>query len=370
MPLPFFLSTLLLPALASAPLPLAAQTPEITLTTLTCGTGPDVPEPTQPLPDLVTGRVAFYAERFDARTLAPVAAVGLDADRVVPLASAYKTLVAWSVLRDVDAGRLNLSTRVTSTPANRSIEGYSRGTNALGTLLERSIVNSENTAADILHRATGVRAVADLAVRAGGPCVRVETPNKAYWAAQAGQLPQLFPALTRTELRASAEAQYALPRDARLERSRALTTAALNVDPDALRREVDAYFKSDRYDPQVDTLLFNNATPRSFTDALKVAFTRNDLKVTTNRTFRNVMAQGCCRPKAPTLKFTYWGAKAGSGWRLLTLSGYVELPDGGRVAYLYANTDSDASEDAEIEAQIRPVVQWIDGVLADLVRAK
>jgi hypothetical protein len=80
------------------------------------------------------------------------------------------------------------------------------------------------------------------------------------------------------------------------------------------------------------------------------------------------MAQGCCRPARPSFPVVTWAAKAGSGWRLLTLTGVVDLPDGRVMAYTYINHESATRHAEDMERQIGPVVAWIDRTLAALRR--
>ncbi|KQR18851.1 serine hydrolase [Deinococcus sp. Leaf326] len=99
-------------------------------------------------------------------------------NRVMPLASAYKTAVLWATLRDIEAGRLTLNTPLATTEANRSIEFYSKGANTVRHLLQAAIKESENMAADILHRTVGTERIASL-VAERSPCTQTLVTTKA-----------------------------------------------------------------------------------------------------------------------------------------------------------------------------------------------
>jgi beta-lactamase class A len=332
---------------------------------------PSVVPPTTlsiPLPTVVTGKVSFYAAIYDPKTLTATRTYALGpVNTVMPLASTYKTAVLWATLREVDAGTLQLSMPITTTEANRSIEDYSPGTNSLLTLAQRSIEKSENTAADILHRLVGTERIAKL-VWSRSPCTNILLPTKTFWAAQAGLLPTLIPATNQSVLlNAALKYQKLLPSQ-RLAFASRLNTESLKINADVLLKQLDRYFLGPNYHPSLDTAFQNTSTAKGFTDLLASLYLRPELSTQSQQVMRNIMARGCCVPKKAPFRYTYWGAKAGSGWRLLTLTGYVELPDGRVMAYIYLNHESNTRSAERIEAQIRPVVNWIGIVLAKLAK--
>jgi beta-lactamase class A len=80
------------------------------------------------------------------------------------------------------------------------------------------------------------------------------------------------------------------------------------------------------------------------------------------------MRTGCCIAKNSALRSEYRAAKAGSGWRILNLTGYAELSGGITLAYTYLNDQSATLDSEDIEKQIKPVNAWIDQVLLGLLR--
>ncbi|GAA5533855.1 serine hydrolase [Deinococcus aluminii] len=343
----------------------ASSTPTAPVGPATCQAGPQPGPPLQaaPLPSSVTGRVSFYAALYGKTGPTRSLALG-DMDAVYPLASTFKPLVVHGILRDVDAGKFKLNTPFTTTAANRSIEGYPAGTNTLQELAQRAIHLSDNTANDILQLAYGPARLAR-EVRATSPCTTVLHTTKAWWAAQAGLTPDVLGPDPLTRLRTLAQQSF----EQRLLTARVLNTAAQAVAAPRLEAALDAYFHGQTYTPELEYYVQNTSTARAYTDLMAQTLSGADLKPGTRAVYRKILQSGCCRPKTPRLQATYWAAKAGSGWRLLTLTGYVETP-GGVMAYTYLNDQSDVTDAEEMEKQIRPVVAWIEGNLLTLQGAR
>lgn len=331
------------------------------LTLRSCGEAEPVTPVGLPLPPQVTGRVAFYAAEYDPNTWAVKQAVGLGRiNELHPTASLYKGLLIEAVMRDVDAGKLSLKQPFETTPANRSIEAYPPGVNTLASLARRAIQESDNTAADILHLAYGPQRLSRF-IAQRSPCTTLLLTTKAMWAAQAGLLPEIL----GLNVSAGTGAYATLPWEEKLSQASAMILAAQNFTGPEVEARLDAWFRGPLYTPQVDLNVQPLTTAQAFT-AL-VARTFSGVQLAQSRaTFRQIMALGCCRPKRPRLPALYWAAKAGSGWRILTLSGYVETRAGRRFAYTYLNDLSATDDSALMEAQIRPLVQWIEDVLLDL----
>lgn len=337
-------------------------------TSAVCGPAVTAPLPPLPLPTTVSGKVSFYAAVYDPKTAAPVRAYAIGpVNRVMPLASAYKTAVLWATLRDVEAGRLKLSTRLATTEANRSIEFYSKGTNTVQHLLQAAIGDSENTAADVLHRTVGTERIASL-VAERSPCTQIMLTNKALWGAQAGLFPELIPSTSHDVMLRAAQRYQALPLKERIAFASRLNTQSLQVTGPAVERSLDVYFKGPNYDAALDTALQNTSTAQSYADFLAYLHLKSGLSPQNDKLMRSLLGEGCCRDKAAPFKYTYWGAKAGSGWRLLTLTGAVQLPDGRLIAYAYLNHESNTLDSVDIERQIRPLMSWLGPVLYQLGR--
>ncbi|GAA5513987.1 hypothetical protein Dcar01_02736 [Deinococcus carri] len=315
--------------------------------------------PARPLPDGVTGRVAFYAAVYgpDGQPLRDVR-LG-DVDALHPLASAFKSLVVRAALQEVDAGRLTLGTQLETTPGRRSIERYPAGRNTLEQLARFALVRSDNTASDILHLAAGPERVAR-AVAALSACTHILHTTKALWAAQAGLLPDVFRPGT------DAARYAALPLEERLPVAQALNRRAQDLTGPQVETALDRYFHGQGYDPALELALQNTSTARAYAGLLARTLPGNDLKPTIRRLFRAWLADGCCKPAHPTLPATFWGAKAGSGWRILTLTGAAELPGGQVLAYAYLNDQSGTLDAEDMERQIPAVVRWLDATLTAL----
>ncbi|UBV44909.1 class A beta-lactamase-related serine hydrolase (plasmid) [Deinococcus taeanensis] len=323
---------------------------------------PPAPAPLTPppLPSMVSGRVSFFAAIYDDSGQ-PVRTITLgNPDAVHPLASTFKPLVVRAILGDVDGGRFKLTSPFTTTVANRSIEGYPQGTNPLQDLVRRAIYESDNTAADILHLAYGPARLAR-EVNSRSPCTKVLLTTKAWWAAQSGQTPQVMPLDPRTGNVLPRAAAYAqLPFEERVAFAQRLIQESQTLNAPAMNKKLDQYFLGPSYTPDLEVYIQNTSTAWAYSDLMLRTLSGDGLQPVTRALFRTVMATGCCQPKVPKLKPAYWAAKAGSGWRLMTMTGYVEMPDGYNMAYTYLNDRSTTTYAGNMEKQMRPVLGWIE----------
>jgi beta-lactamase class A len=331
-------------------------------TQATCGLAPQTSMPFLKLPAVVSGRVAFYAAAYRSGVLIPESAIALgDPSSVFPMESMHKTFVVHAAMRAVDANRLRLEQQFKTTPANQSIESYPKGSNSLLELATRAIARSDNTASDILHLAVGTDSLARK-IKTISPCTTILLTSKAYWAAQGG----LSSSVLGKDLLLGTQRYGALPFEKRLAVASRLNTAAQKVTALAVERAIDRYFHSQMYTPELELWLQNTSTAQAFTDLLVKVLPATDLKPNTRKVFRKIMESGCCFSKNSPLHAVYRAAKAGSGWRMLMLSGYLEMPRGLTLAYTYLNDQSDATDAEEIEKQIRPINGWIDRLLLRL----
>lgn len=314
--------------------------------------------PLSPAPDGVTGTVSFYLEHFNLSTGQTLGIVARDPDRRVTLGSAYKALVAWQTFRDIDAGRVALNDTLQATRATRSIGPFFSGPQTIGTLLLAAIQHSQNTAADLLQLHAGLAQVA-AAARELSVCNDVFLTTRAYWSAQAGLLPTLFPVTSREAGLARAGQYFALPFDRKVTQAAEIVRAAGSITPDTLEASLDRWLTGPAGDPLVDTYLHNSSTPAAWAATLKRLFSGADLTPASNQHYRALMTSGCCRPDPDPLQERYWGLKGGSGWRFLVQSGYVERADGTADVYVYSNTGSMVQSAAGMEAQRPAVARWI-----------
>jgi beta-lactamase class A len=361
--LPAYLQALLTAAqLLSATVTTATDTAPLSFLPPTCGPALSAAQSVLPLPASVTGRVRFYAALYDSQTHLPVRALALGpTNQLQPLASTFKPLVVQAALQDVDAGRFTLAARFLTTSANRSIESYPPGRNTLQTLARRAIYNSDNTASDILQLAHGpLRLAAE--VHSLSPCTSLLLTTKAWWTAQAG----LARGVLGDDLLAGARAYGRLPFEQRLDGAQQLIQAAGLVNAPVLEAALDTYFRGPTYTPDLELGLQNTSTVSAFADLTARTLTGDALKPGTRRLFRQLLSTGCCQPKKPLLRATYWAAKAGTGWRILNLTGSVETAGGQTLAYAYFNDQSDTEDSVDMERQIGAVVKWIEANLLTL----
>ena len=327
-----------------------------------CGLASTAPAPSRALPDVVSGRVSFYAALYDRRGH-PVRAASLGpSNALFALGSAFKPLVVRAALQAVDAGTLSLNALITTTPGKRSIERYPAGQNTVATLARRALERSDNTASDLLFLGLGPSTISR-AVNRLSACTSLLHTTKAWWAAQAGLAPGVFPDLIPDAVSASR-----LPFEERLKLAARLNARAQELTGPEVEAALDSYFHGPNYAPELEVALQNTSTAQAYTDLLARTLGGDDLKASTRSLLRTWLGNSCCQPARPALKTVYWGHKAGSGWRLLTLTGLAELPDGRRLAYAYFNDGSDTQDAEEMERQIRPVVGWIEAALLELAR--
>ena len=317
--------------------------------------------PVRSLPNGVAGHVAFYAAIYTPQGQKTAEVRSGEIDRVYPLASAFKTTVVHQALQDVDAGRLRLDQMLETTAANRSIEAYPPGRNSVLKLAKLTISASDNTASDILHlKVTPQRLATN--VRALSPCTSVLMTTKGMWSLMAGLVPQVVSGKTPAAFSRSSQMFEALDPAERLRAANTVNQQAQRITAPNLLKALDAYFLGPMYQATNDAALYNTSTARAYADLTATLLRGNgDLRPATQTMFRQIMTTGCCARSKTPLPFTptYWGAKAGSGWGLLTMSGYMELPDGRNLAYMYINHDSPVRDSALIERQIYPVTTWI-----------
>lgn len=313
------------------------------------------------LPKMVSGRIAFYMAEYDPKTFNILQSRGLgDVTSLHPIASTFKTMLTEAVLREVDTGKLSLKQKFKTTAANRNIEVYPPGTNRLAYLIKRTIEESDNTAAQILHLLYTPQRF-DQYLQKRSPCTSMPLTTKAMWGLQGNLMSDII----GPDIQNGAETFATLPPAERQHMANQLNEATLKLTGPQIEKAIDKWFRGPHYTPQVDYYLQPTSTAKAYTDL--VARTYGGFNLSKSRPFfRKIMAEGCCHPKKPRLKYKYWAGKAGSGWRMLTMTGYVEMPNGRLFAYSYFNDQSNTEDSGVIERQIRPVQRWIEGVLVGM----
>lgn len=352
------------PAQAAIQWPESPELPPTTCIEAGAEVAPVQLAPISPLPAGVVGRVAFSATVFgpDGQPLREMT-LG-DVDSLHPLASTFKPLVVEAVLRDIDAGKLGLKTLLETTPGRRSIEAYPAGKNSVSTLAGRALILSDNTANDILQLTAGVTRVAQ-EVHDRSPCTSVLHTTKAIWALQSGLLPEVLP-----NPAANASTYAALPFGTRLQLARLAVTGAQKLTGPAVEAALDVYFKGPTYTPDMELGVQNTSTARAFARLQAQIMPGAALKPATRALFRGWLAdkKSCCKPKNPTFLPTFWGVKAGSGWRMLTMTGAATLKDGRTVGYALLIDQADPRLAEQTESWLRPLAGWIDAQLLRLTQ--
>ena len=349
-------------AQSSPPRTYDALTPTAEIVPVMCGAPAPYSLIPRPLPAGVGGRVAFYLAEYDKQGNV-LQARGLGNVRELhPVASANKGFLIEAAFRDVDKGLIGLSEKITTTQANQSIEAFPAGTNTFQHLALRAIQGSDNTASDIVLLRYGSEKFSRL-IKQRSPCTTFLLTSKAQWAAQGG----LLSSVLGPDVVAGTARYASLPFEERLTVAQRLIREAQTFTGRQVQVPLEQWFRSPQYTPLVDMNLQYTSTAKALADLAARTYDGQNLG-RTRPLYRQIMATGCCRPRQPAFKTAYWAAKAGSGWRILTLTGYVEMPDGRRFAYAYLNDLTVVQDDPELEKQIRPVVAWIERTLGDMVR--
>lgn len=313
-----------------------------------------------PAPRNLTGQLGLYVAVVDPVTARPLRAVARNADTQFPLASSYKGPLVWAVLREVDAGRLHLSDRLVTDDANRSLGAFPKGANDVATLLRLMISRSDNTATDLLHRRIGLEKPQLLADELGLCRTRLLLPTKTWWTAQAG-LSKDFPS---GDLKNAAARYASAPRDEQLKLARSLDAAAKTYQASRVETALDRYFQSKVYSPEIDRDTQNASTPFEFATLLAHEHLRSGLSLGSQEFLRDTLKLGCCDKRAFG-PFTYFGGKGGSGWRILTMTGYLELPSGEKIVYVFMNHGS--AKTVTTLSDIPAAFEWINAAIARLV---
>lgn len=323
---------------------------------------PNLPAAT-PLPTGVSGRVDFLAAHYasDGSLLATLS-LG-DPDHLHPMASSFKPLVVHAVFRDIDAGRLKLGTPVRVSDATRSLGPFPSGQTQLSTLLDIAINGSNNTAADLLLLTYSPGRLAR-EVHAQSPCTQVLLTTKGWWTAQSG----LAPSVLGQDTAKGARDYGRLPFEARVKVAGQLIAAAQQVKPAALTAAVDRVFASKRYDPSSELDLQNITTPRAYLPLVAATLPGDDLSASSRALQRKILSTGCCRPATLRLANLGWWAKGGITWRVLNLTGVVQLPNGSRLAYVFMNDLSDTADTGALRGTADQVATWIESQLLTLAR--
>jgi|GEM_PF-1496792 len=322
--------------------------------------GAGVPTLSAPSPVRLSGQLGLYVALLDPVTAEPTRAVALNPDLQFPLASAYKAPLLWAVMREVDAGRVSLNEKLTTDPQSRSLGKYPSGQNDVLTLARLMIERSDNTATDLLHRRIGLPRVQELADTLGLCRTRLLLPTKTWWTAQAG----LSPDFPNKQLRQAAERYARAPREQQIALAERLDAAARTVTAPALEAALERYFNSRTYQPEIDRDTQNASTPFEFATLLARQYLKSGLKPESDSVMRETLHLGCC-VKRVDFPITYWGGKGGSGWRILTMAGYAELPGGERVVYVFLNQRSGRTVDSL--SDIPAAFGWINAAIRKLL---
>ncbi|GAA4003420.1 serine hydrolase [Deinococcus rubellus] len=277
-----------------------------------------------PPPAALNGQLGLYVAVIDPQTLQPLRAVSYSPDSEFPLASTYKQAVLWALLRQVDAGKLDLNEKFSVTRQTQSLGAYPFDGSTARQLAERMIQFSDNTATDLLHRTVGLQNVQNVADDLGLCRTRLILPTKDWWAAQAG-LSQTFDG---TKLWASATGKK------REELAQLIDADAQKYRADYVQRKLNDYFDQ-RYDSADDLKVHNFSTPYELATLIAHEFLRSGLSPHSQDIQRKLMALGFGKSALLPIPIAEWGGKGGNGWKILTFSGSFKTKGGEHVVYAF-----------------------------------
>jgi beta-lactamase class A len=301
------------------------------------------------------GELALYVARFDPTSLQAIKAISLNSSTPFPLASTYKQSVLWTLLSQIDAGKIKWDEKFNITPADQSLGEYPYDHSSLRTLAERMIKRSDNTATDILHRRVGLEQPQLLADSLGLCQTRLLLPTKDWWTAQAGLDPNYFPPYGRLS---GAEYFAKAPRDIQLKIAQSLDEHARTLEPSKLQHLLDAYFDGPNYNPKIDLQTQNASTALELAHLMAFEFMGGGLSPESRQAFEEIMHMGVGKGflRTPFVKF---GAKSGNAWRILTISGYIETPMGEHIIYVFLNQQSPQTYTVQAR-HLRAAFNWIN----------
>jgi beta-lactamase class A len=305
------------------------------------------------------GEMALYVARFDPVSLQAIKALSHNSSQSFPLASTYKQSVLWSLLAEIDAGKVKWNEKFKVTPANQSLGEYPYDNSSVRTLAERMIHNSDNTATDILHRRIGLDKPQRLADSLGLCNTRLILPTKTWWTAQVGMDPNYFPHYGRLS---GAEYFAKAPRAEQLKIAQSVDAHAQSLAPSQLQHLLDQYFDGPDYNPKIDLQTQNASTALELAHLMAFEFMGGGLSANSRKAFEDIMHTGVGKGflRTPFVKF---GAKSGNAWRILTISGYIETPMGEHIVYVFLNQQSPQTYTVQPK-HLRAAFNWINRGIA------
>ena len=290
---------------------------------------------------------------IDPQTLQPLRAVSSSPDRAFPLASTYKQAVLWALLKQVDAGSVDLGEKFSVTREAQSLGDYPYDGTTARQLAERMIKFSDNTATDLLHRKVGLQNVQKVADDLGLCRTRLILPTKAWWTAQAG----LSPTFAGTHLWTAAAGEK------RLHLAELINADAQKLRADYLQNRLNSYFDK-RYDAADDLKVHNFSTPYELSSLIAHEFLRSGLSPHSQELQRKLMALGFGRSALLPIPVAEWGGKGGNGWKILTFGGYFKTVGGEHVVYAFMLHGSNQTYTMPLT---RHAFSWIRSALGEIL---
>ena len=312
---------------------------------------PTLPAP--PPPAALNGQLGLYAAVIDPQTLKPLRAVSFSPDSEFPLASTYKQAVLWALLRQVDAGKLDLNEKFNVTRQTQSLGAYPYDGSTARQLAERMIQFSDNSATDLLHRKVGLQNVQNVADDLELCRTRLILPTKDWWTAQAG-LSATFDG-TKRWAGAAGEKRFQL--------AQLIDADAQQYRADYLQRKLDEYFDQ-RYDSADDLKVHNFSTPYELSTLIAHEFLRSGLTPHSQNIQRKLMALGFGKSALIPIPVAEWGGKGGNGWKILTFSGYFKTVGGEHVVYSFMLHGSNQTYTMPLT---RHAFAWIRSALGEIL---
>ncbi|AWN24518.1 serine hydrolase [Deinococcus irradiatisoli] len=317
-----------------------------------CLSAPPAP-PAPPPPPALNGQLGLYVAVIDPQTLQPLRARAFLPNSEFPLASTYKQAVLWALLKQVDAGTVDLGEKFSVTREAQSLGDYPYDGTTARQLAERMIQHSDNTATDLLHRKVGLQNVQQVADDLKLCRTRLILPTKAWWTAQAG----LSPTFAGTHLWSAATGEK------RLQLAELIDADARKLRADYLQSRLNTYF-DERYNPTDDLKVHNFSTPYELSTLVAHEFLRPGLSPASQNLQRKLMALGFGKSALIPIPIAEWGGKGGNGWKILTFSGYFKTKGGEHVVYAFMLHGSNQTYTMPLT---RYAFQWIRSSLQQIL---
>ena len=325
------------------------------------GVGPPGALATPPFVEDFTGNVGVYVARIDpnAAGFTVLASDEFQPDIAFPLASSFKPVVLYEVLKDIETQALGWKTRIEIPESDHSLDNRIPRRSTVRRLARMMIKKSHNTSTDVLFKQVGLGAPAQTLSSWDLSRTRVVMPTREFWLALSGLVPSVFPVST---LPSDAAAFAASPRTAQIATAEQVRVDGSAVDVDTLDVSLDDFYDFQAYDQETTFDVLDNidnvATPREMVMLYWRLFFDNGLSGVQDKRLRKIMKRGdrAIDKRQIDVPLRYWGGKGGSDLGMGSVAGYGRTRSGNHILYAILASHS-TDEEADLD-RIDQLITW------------